>query len=293
MDWNQLEYFKAVAQIGNVTQAAEKLMISQSALSRSIANLERELGFPLFNRCGKNIEINANGQFFLTYVERALQEINLGRKIIEDSLNPGVGNISFAFLRSLGANVVPELLMQFRNLAPQIHFKLYENSTAFLLEQLSAGNFDLCLCPAMAAKENVEWAFLFSEEIYVAVPKNHRLAARRKVQLQEIANEPIITLKDTYGLRILIDRFFKDIGIEPLIAFEGEEIMTLAGLVAAELGVALIPRIVGINQLDIVLLPIAEPKHVREIGLAWNKKRYLSHSASRFKNFIIDYFAKR
>lgn len=287
MDWNQLEYFKTVAQMQHVTLAAEKLMISQSALSRSIANLEKELGFPLFNRSGKNIMLNTNGQIFLNYAERSLKEITVGRKIIMDSLNPGIGNIAFAFLRSLGTHVVPKLLVHFRTSFPEIQFKLYENSTLFLLEQLLTEEIDLCLCTSNMMKDHLEWKFLFSEELFVAVPARHHLASKSSIELAEIATEPLITLKSSYGLRLLVDRFFNEIGIRPLIAFEGEEILTIAGLVEAELGVSLIPKMIGLEQFNIVLLPVTKSKCVRNIGLCWNKKHYLSPSATKFKDFVI------
>lgn len=292
MDWNQFEYFKIVAQTGHVTQSAKILNISQSALSRSISKLEEELGFYLFDRSSKNIMLNQNGQIFLTHVERALQEITVGKKIIQDSLNPDIGNVSLGFLRSLGSNIIPTLLGKFGKEYPQIHFKLYENSTSFLLEKLSSGEFDLCLCPPLVPKGSLEWSFLFTEELFIAVSRNHRLASQSQIQLQEIANEPLITLKESYGLRKLVDKFFDDIGIKPLITFEGEEIMTLAGLVEADLGVSLIPHIAGLDQLNIVLLPVSAPKCFRSIGIAWNKKRYLSHPAKKFKNFVDGYFSQ-
>lgn len=292
MEWNQLEYFKTVAQMGHVTRAAEKLTISQSALSHSIAKLESELGFPLFDRNGKSIRLNQNGRLFLNYVNRALQEISVGRQVVLDSLNPNVGNVSLAFLRSLGTSLVPKLLVKFREQFPQIQFKLYENGTLFLLQQLLSGEIDLCLCPSVLIKNSIEWVPLFSEELFIAVSRRHRLAKQDRVSLHEIANEPIITLKKGYGLRILTDQFFEQIDINPLIVFEGEEIMTLAGLVEAQFGVALIPYLTGLDKLDIVLIPVSTPKCARTIGIAWNKNNYLSRPAKKVKNFIIESFAQ-
>lgn len=292
MDWNQFEYFKIVAQTGHVTQAAKILRLSQSALSRSILKLEEELGFSLFDRSGKNIILNHNGQIFLTHVERALQEIIVGKKIIEDSLNLDTGYISIGFLRSLGSSIIPNLLRTFQERNPQIQFKLYENSTMFLLEKLTLGEFDVCLCPPITATDSLEWSFLFTEELFIAVPANHRLASKTRIDLQEIANEPFVTLKKNYGLRILVDNFFRDIGIKPLITFEGEEIMTLAALIEAQLGVSLIPRIAGLGQLNIVLISVANPKCFRSIGIAWSKKRYLSHPVKKFKTFVGEYFSE-
>lgn len=289
MDWNQLEYFKTVARLGHVTQAAQKLQISQSALSRSICKLEEELGFTLFDRSGKNITLNANGRTFLSHVERAMQEITVGRKIITDALKPDTGNVSLAFLRSLGISIVPDLLSKFRQQYPQIHFKLYENSSALILEQLTKGELDLCLCPPIQ-NDVLDWTFLFTEELFAAVPIGHRLADRSEILLEEIAHEPIITLKKSYGLRTLVERFFHSIDIEPLITFEGEEITTVAGLVEARFGVALIPYVPGLEQLKVVLLPISSPKCLRTIGIAWNKKHYLSHPAKNFRNFVVKYY---
>ncbi len=290
MEWNQLEYFKTVAQMQHFTQAAKKLAISQPALSRSIAKLEEELGFPLFDRCGKSIILNQYGQIFLRHVELALQEITDGRQIVQDLLNPDRGIISLAFLHSLGTNVVPSLIGRFRQRYPQIQFKLYQNGTTFLLEQLILGEIDLCLCASMPIKESFGWKSLFTEELFVAVPINHRLATRSQIELQEIANEPLITFKRDYGLRTLADQLFKEAAIQPTITFEGEEIMTVAGLVEAELGVALIPHVAGLDQINIAFLPVSKPKCARTIGISWNKNKYLSPAAQRFKDFVIRSF---
>lgn len=292
MEWNQLEYFKVVAQLQHFTQAAKKLAISQPALSRSIAKLEEELGFPLFDRCGKSITLNQYGEIFLQHVELALQEITNGRQIIQDLLHPDHGTVSLAFLHSLGTNVVPTLLGRFRRLYPQIQFKLYQNGSTFILDQLSVGEIDLCLCASMPTKEAFGWTSLFTEELFVAVPVNHRLAARSHVQLQEIAGEPIVTFKKDYGLRILTDQLFKAAALQPDITFEGEEIMTVAGLVEAELGVALIPHIAGVDQIHIVFLPVSVPKCTRTIGMSWNKDKYLPPAAQKFKDFVIKSFSQ-
>ena len=290
MEWHQLEYFKAVAQMQHVTHAAQRLSISQPALSRSIAKLEEELGFPLFDRCGKNIVLNRYGLIFLQHVERAMQEITVGKQLIQDLLHPDHGSVSLSFLHSLGSNLVPGLLSKFLSNNPDIQFKLYQNATKFLLDQLDAGEIDLCLCSPVATREKIQWEPLFTEELFVIVPTEHRLAKRSSIELNEIKDEPVVTFKQDYGLRILADQFFKEAGLSPFITFEGEEIITVAGLVEAKLGVALIPHVVGLAKTNIVFLPISKPKCQRTIGMAWTKERYLSPAAQKFKNFVIHSF---
>lgn len=290
MEWHQLEYFKSVAQLQHITHAAELLSISQPALSRSIAKLEEELGFPLFDRRGKSIVLNRYGQIFLQHVERAMQEIASGQKVIQDLLHPDHGSISLSFLHSLGSNMVPSLISKFLSTNPDIQFKLYQNSTNFLLDQLDAGEIDLCLCSPVATREKIEWEPLFTEELFVIVPTDHRLAKRTSIELHEIKDEPVITFKKDYGLRILADQLFKEAALRPFITFEGEEIITVAGLVEAKLGVALIPHVFGLDQTNIAFLPIANAQCQRTIGIAWTKERYMSPVAQKFKKFVIDSF---
>lgn len=290
MEWNQFEYFKMVAKMQHITHAAERLSISQPALSRSIAKLEEELGFPLFDRRGKSIVLNRYGQIFLQHVERAMQEIAEGQQVVHDLLHPDHGNISLSFLHSLGSNMVPGLISKFLTSNPNIQFKLYQNATNFLLAQLDAGEIDLCLCSPVATKEQFQWEPLFAEELFVIVPTGHPLASRSSIELKELKNEPVITFKQDYGLRILTDHLFQEAGLHPFITFEGEEIITVAGLVEAKLGVALIPHVFGLDNINISFLPISKPKSQRIIGIAWTKGRYLSPAAQKFKDFVIHSF---
>jgi len=290
MEWHQLEYFQAVAHLQHFTRAAEQLSISQPALSRSIAKLEDELGVPLFERRGKNVSLNRYGQIFLRHVERAMQEIIEGKQEIQDLLNPDHGVISLAFLHSLGTHLVPDLLGRFRAKYPGIQFKLYQNGTNLLLDQLESGEIDLCLSAPIVTRERIEWAPLFTEELFVIVPSDHRLSGHSSIRLAEIASEPIISFKKDYGLRILADQLFLKAGLTPHITFEGEEIMTVAGLVEAKLGVAIIPHLTGLDNTGLSFLRISEPLGHRTIGVAWLTDRYTSPAAKKFRDFVISSF---
>jgi len=195
IEWHQLEYFKTVAVTQNFTQAAKILSISQPALSRSIAKLEGEIGFALFERSGKTIILNSYGQIFLQYVEISMQKIEEGKQVIQDMIQLSEGQVSFAFLLSLGTNLVPNLLSTFRSQNPNIQFKLYQNYTTILLDQLKSGEIDLCLCSPAFVTEGIDWYPLFDEELFVAVPAIHPLAKRRSIQLSEMGGDPIVTFE--------------------------------------------------------------------------------------------------
>lgn len=290
MEWQQLEYFQTVARLQHFTRAAEELFISQPALSRSMARLEKELGVPLFERRGRSVKLNRYGEMFLGKVNTALQKIEEGKQELRHAIQPDQGNIALAFLHTLGANLVPDLLSAFRKDHPDINFQLFQNATSPLLEQLQEGDIDLCLASPPFEQKEIASKELFSEELYVIVPQNHRLAARYEIHLQEIADEPFIGLKEGLGLTTLTDELYREAGFVPKKAFEGEEVGTVAGLVSAGLGVGLVPDFSGLDSRNLVKLRVSYPESRRAIGIAWIKDRYLSPAAQQFRQFVIDHF---
>ncbi|MDU2066160.1 MAG: LysR family transcriptional regulator [Sporomusaceae bacterium] len=291
MEWSQLTYFKMVAQLEHMTKAADRLSISQPALSRSIAKLEEELGFPLFERKGKSLQLNRYGHIFLKHVEKALLELDTGKKVIQEMLDPDYGTVSIAFIHSLGPNLLPSLLGSFRLQHPFIEFKFSQNASHVMLEELADGAIDLCIFSSPYDENLIEAEPLFQEEIFAVSTEKHPLAARASISLKELAEEPLISLKKDYGLRVLLDQFFLEAGLTPRIAFEGDEIWTLVGLVEAGLGMALIPRVSGLNQYNVSFLPIDDYKCCRSVQLGWGRNRYLSPAAVKFKDFILHYFS--
>ncbi|MCP1308884.1 LysR family transcriptional regulator [Paenibacillus tyrfis] len=289
MEWQQLEYFHTVARLQHMTLAAQTLCITQPALSRSIARLEKELGVPLFERNGRAIVLNRYGRLFLNRVNRIMNEYQEGKRELEDLIHPEHGEVSLGFLHTLGVHSIPDVIRSFRSAYPQIHFQLHQNSTQFLLDQLSAGGIDLCMAAPQETK-HMQWASLWNEELFVIVPKDHPLAASESVLLEDIRSEPLISFKKGYGLRKITDKLFEQAGIGPDIRFEGDEVHTIAGLVAAGLGVAVIPDTKGIERANLSFLRVRWPECRRVIGIGWIEGRYLSPAAERFRDFVIDYF---
>lgn len=290
MEWTQLQYFRAVAQLQHFTHAAETLSISQPALSRSIARLEEELGIPLFERQGRMVALNTYGRIFLNRVNRAIQEITLGQQEIQDLMDPLKGSVSLGFIHSQGSNLVPDLLGLFHQRFPEIQFKLYQNVTNQVLDQLEAGEIDFCFCAQPLLRENVRWIQLLIEEIILIVQKEHPLAQRNTVKLNELSEEPFIAFKKELSLGEIIYEIFKEAGFTPKITFEGEEVGTVAGLVAAKLGIALIPKVRTVEIGGIAQVHVSDPKCQRVIGMAWIEGRYLSPAARHFKEFVLEHF---
>jgi DNA-binding transcriptional LysR family regulator len=290
MELQQLEYFRVVARTQHVTQAAEELGITQPALSRAMARLERDLGVTLFDHRGRSVKLNRYGQAFLRHVERALAAVEEGRRELVDLSDRDAGVIAFGFAHALGTTVVPDLIASFRRQHPRARFQLLQNASHIILEELQAGDVDLALVsPVPPASERIETIELASEELFLAVPHEHRLAKRRSVRLAELRDDTFVCLRQGYGLRTLTDQFCAQAGFTPKIAFEGEEISTLRGLVAVGLGVAIIPAATSPESTP-PQLHISEPVCRRSIGLMWEPGRYQPQLAQQFRQHIVASF---
>lgn len=290
MEWQQLEYFRVVAKIEHFRKSAELLAVSQPALSRSIHKLEEELGVTLFERTGRSVQLNKFGRLFLKRVENGLNEISIGIQEINQLKNPYTGNVSLAFLQTLGITILPEIISNFNKQYPHVEIQLYQNKTLNSIQQLLNREVDLCLISSFEENPNITWHPLMDEELFLYVPANHRFASKSSVVLSELSDDNFIGFKKGLGMRGVINNFCEKAGFTPRIKFEGEDVSTLAGLVSSGLGVTIIPAFHGISSDKIKQISISEPYCHREIGIAWLNEHTLSPSADLFRTFVIELF---
>jgi len=291
VELSQLKYFQAVANIRQFTKAAQSIHVSQSALSRSMAKLEDELGTELIHRGGQGITLTSAGEHFLFHVDRILRELEAAEQELSVDAEGDAGTVTLSFLHSFGGYILPMLLSEFHRSYPQIQIKLNQNNSAYLAKQVAEGKTDLCLCSNMVMSDNIAWTYLWSEELFVVVPQDHPLAGRESVELAEIESEPLITMKPSYSLRMVVDQSFELASSHPEIVFEGDDVNTLASLVAARLGVSLLPQIPSTEHLGIVYIPVSFPACRRAVGIAWNATRQLNPASIRFQQFVIKHFS--
>src|SRR5258708_7303674 len=208
MELQQLKYFREVAEREHVTRAAEKLFVSQSAVSRAVNQLEEELGVPLFYRRGRAIVLSPYGRLFLEHVSRALNALESGKRLLNEQTGGESGTVSLGFLHSLGIEMVPRLIKEYRRKHPTTQFALLvQRSGKMLMTQLAEGSIDLCLSvPGMFRESDVRWSHLLDEELLIAMPKTHRLAARRALRMRELSSEPFLALSSDHTLRIIFDK---------------------------------------------------------------------------------------
>jgi DNA-binding transcriptional LysR family regulator len=291
MELQQLRYFREVAEREHVTRAAENLFVSQSAISRGVTQLEEELGVPLFYRQGRAVVLSPYGRSFLEHVTRALSILESGKRLLSEQTGKESGTVSLGFLHSLGIEMVPGLIKEYRRKHPRIQFTLLvQRSGEMLMKELVAGSIDLCLSvPGMFGQNDVRWSHLLDEELLIALPQTHRLAARRTLNMRELSSEPFLALSPEHTLRIIFDKVCADASFLPKIAFEGMDIATLRGLIGAGLGIGLFPpapaRLAGVVEIK-----LSPARPIRPLGIGWVDHRYLPASAIEFRKFVVSKF---
>ncbi|MEX2291112.1 MAG: LysR family transcriptional regulator [Mycobacteriales bacterium] len=283
----RLRQFVAVARAEHVTRAAEAIGVPQPTLSRSIARLERDLGSALFLRTGRTLRLSRAGALLLEHVERAMADLEAGLRAVVEHAGPDGGRVAFGFLHTLGGAAVPQLLREFRQERPAVRFELVQRGHDGLLELLRAGMLDLCLTSPLPQEPDLVSAALHEQRLHLVVPQGHPLADRRRLQLSEAAPEQFVGLGRGYGLRATTDAWCLAAGFVPKLAFEGEEIDTVRGLVAAGLGVALLPPDPAGAAPSVVELEVTQPHTTRVLGLVWRRAGAGPPAAAAFRDTVL------
>ncbi|PRY46805.1 LysR family transcriptional regulator [Umezawaea tangerina] len=266
----KLAVLRALAQEEHVTKVADVVGLPQPTVSRWIAGIGEELGAPIVEKAGRGVRLTRAGRLVAAAAERAMAVLEAGWREAEEEVDPERGMVALGFLHMLGRSVVPELVRGFREAHPGVRFRLVQDSRQVVLEKLVLGEIDLALvAPLPESGSGLAVEVLLEQELVLVVPAGHALAGREGVGLGELAEEEFVLLEHGYGLRQITDGLFAGAGFVPKVAFEGQEIETVRGLVAAGLGVALLTRaeVVGVEVVEVGI----EPRASRTFGLVWRE----------------------
>ncbi|SFL27223.1 DNA-binding transcriptional regulator, LysR family [Paenibacillus sp. 1_12] len=293
MELRQLQYFVKVARKQHVTHAAEELHVAQSAISRQIHQLEEELGVPLFVRKGRNLQLTSVGKLFLERIEVVLADMERAVSEVREFLDPEAGEIRIGFPHSLGIYLLPTVVASFRQQHPNVKFRLRQGTYNSLIRDVMRGEIDLSFISPFPEKHlNVSGRLLLQEELYAILPQGHKLADNDTIKLEQLKEESFVMFSDEYSLRNIVLEACAKAGFVPRIGFEGEETDTIRGLVAAGVGVSLLPEmaLTEISQLQPAKVRVIEPLVTRSVGLIQRTGDKLPLVAEMFQHFLFDHF---
>lgn len=276
MEFLWLKYFQTAAQLESMTKAAEQHMIPQSAMSQTIAKIERELGVKLFDRVGRCIVLNENGQRFLQYVTEALSILDNGisqMRTTEGNNTP----ISICALQDRG--FVNDCICKFSTTNPERSFEVHYTG--------EKQNFDLCIADQKFSTECDFSEFLFEKELVLAVSAHHPLSRINNITLAEAMRNPLILISDDFPLAKLVTDILLQANITPPATIRFQDPQMVRNCVAAGLGVSLSPNAEWHKSTaeNIVYLRLSDFSISRSSYLCWNKS--ISPSAIEFRDFLI------
>ena len=289
MNFLQLEYFVEVAAFGNVTKAAEKLHISQSALSQTIRKLEEEFSVSLFCRLPKQMVLTDAGKLFLEYARKTLAE----REAIVHQLQDHDGMLRGKIV--IQSNPIPYLIadcfLKFRKQHPLTEIQ-FVSLPALLVNDYSRDPFlsvSLLVTTEPPDVSDAESRFLFREQLMAALPRTHRLADRKTISLAELRKEPFL-LYEEGEVQKVVERCCMAAGFVPHVQCCCHDIATMFNLVSSGEGVSLFPE--SWKQLcneKTVLVPLDEVC-ARTVYLCWGKHNEPNRAAAAFRDYLLDMF---
>jgi DNA-binding transcriptional LysR family regulator len=244
MDLRRLRYFVAVAEELHFGRAAQRLNISQPPLSVQIRTLEREIGAPLLIRAQRRVELTEAGRVLLEEARRLLGQAEAAVIHVRRAAEGTVGRLTIGFVSTVDYSILPPLVRRFRQKYPGITLKLLELTGDRQQALLQSGELDLGLSILPSPASDLTMRPVFREPLIAAVPASHRLAGRRRTALRSLALEPFIQFPRVLapGLYDLAIAACQKAGFTPHLAQEAIQMQTILGLVAAGLGVALVPQ---------------------------------------------------
>lgn len=289
MDLGQLRYFSKIVEHRSFTRAAKDCSVSQPALSQQIAKLEKELGQPLFERQGRSIRLTPAGQVLQTQAEKILQLVDDAKRQITD--DGQTGRICVSATPTIAPYLLPNLLTSVASQFPQASFVISEDTTEALLKRCSSGDVDVGLLALPAAAKYLTIEPLFEEELLLALPADHPLCARNRINAKDISQEQFILLGDTHCLANTIEEFCNRKNFQPLTTSRIEQLTTVQHLVALGYGLSFVPKIATNDDLGgkLVYRSLSGDKPMRKIAICWNPYRYQSQLLSNFIKAIIEF----
>ncbi len=300
MDTEVLRWFQQVAEGKTVTEVSDLEAVTQSGISRALARLETQVGTPLLRRSGRTLRLTRAGEVFKPYVDALLVRLDDGIAAVGQYISPETGTVALAFQQSLGTWLIPDLVRSFRNTHPDVHFRLTLVRDELHGLPLDGGIADLEIGTRRFRTEPqdmrpgdlpVQTQEIGTEPLRLALPREHRLAGRERVRLASVARDPFIALRPTSALRQLIDELCQRAGFRPVIVFEGDDLTNLRGLVAAGLGVAVVPAPRAASPEaaaeSVRYLELADRGAERALYLTWPAERPLLPAAEVFRAHVI------
>ncbi len=285
MELHQLRYFVAVARTRNFSRAAERCRVAQPSLSQQIIKLEEELGERLFERTKRTVALTPAGEIFRAHAERVLDEVELAGESVREVSGMLRGRVVLGALPTVAPYYLPTRLRTFSEAFPGIEVVVHEDTTDALVRAAMGKEIDLALLSLPVERAGLATEEFFEEPLLVAMPAGHRLATRRALTLDDLAEEPFILMQEGHCLAGQALQFCRLNGFAPRVSFRSAQIETVLAFVAEGWGVSIVPEMARKPDVQGVRYR-ALGGMKRSIGIVHREARPLSRAARTLVEFL-------
>ncbi|TYR81496.1 LysR family transcriptional regulator [Priestia megaterium] len=291
MEIRDLEYFIEVANHKNFTKAASQVHLSQTGLSKSVKKIEKELGVELLDRSMRELKLTDAGEIVYQQAMRALSILNHLPNLLDDLMNLKTGEIKMGIPPLIGTLFFPRIAKDFNKQYPKLSLQLIEFGAKKIETLVEEDQVDMgiVMLPITHDQKDKFHLYPFVKEKFVLYThKNHPLANERAVLLEQLKDEKFIMFSEEFTLH---DRLIQDAlsaGFMPSIAYKTSQWDLIIELIAAELGIAILPKSIfaKVNDPNITTVPIANETLMWELGIIIRKERYLSFAVRELIHFL-------
>lgn len=287
MQLKSLEVFVAVVEKNGFTKAAEALYVGQPALSKTIQKLEQELNVALFDRTSKKIQLTDEGKLFYEKSKEILAKVNSIPEYLNELSQVISGEVKVGIPQIIGSVFFPQVAYRFMKRYPQVTLTTKEDGGVIIEKLVTQGELDIGFV-VLPAANTLDAELIYQDKFVDCVSSKHPLAKAEKVKLSELKDEKFILFDKSFTLYNLIRNHCIESGFSPVSAFQSTQWDLVLELVSAQLGISIIPQKLAnkLNDIDIVALPIIEPKMRWNIGIITKKNAYQSYALKEFINIV-------
>lgn len=289
MEIRQLRYLLTIAAEQNFTRAAEKLYVSQPALTQQMQKLEEEVGDLLIDRSQRQIRLTPAGEILSQTAQRILYELAEVRVALDELAGLQRGEIRVGVVQTVNAYLIPEVVAEFKNTYPGIQIQVDELPAEAIEQGLLNGDLQVGLSFIPTNTPHLATEILFEEELLLIVNSRHPLATYPTLNVQDLAETEMVLLSQAYCTRRLWDKYAQEADLRSQVAIEMNTISSVLNTVAQTSLVTILPRLALANTHvpNLVGISLHNPNPRRTVGLIWRDGGYRCQASQAFAEMIL------
>jgi LysR family hydrogen peroxide-inducible transcriptional activator len=286
MEFHQLRYVCAIAETGSFSRAAERCHVAQPSLSQQILKLEEDLGAKLFDRLGRSVRLTEAGRAFLPHARSIIHQMDAARSDVEDRRTDVRGSVAVGVIPTIAPYFMPRYTATFARKYPEAKLRIVEEITPVLVESLRNLSIDLAILALPLRHKELELFPLRTEPLFAVLPKDHPRAGAKSLALKDLRGESFVMLRDGHCFRDLSIAACARARVAPRIAFESGQFSSLFGMVAAGVGVSLVPEMAIDTNANCRYIRLSDARATRTIVAAVLRGRSFNRVQQAFLSGI-------